>query len=351
MAGERMADADADASAVVLHPSDVVPGSRKLGRVLSALLPGWATDDCANWLVGEKSEALSNHVYHVVNPTIGEQVIVRVFGGGATTQADERLVENVIVRRLGEAGVGPGMLGTFSDGRVEEYLEGRPIDTLEATRHCADGIATALGRFHAKAEEALGEVEVETLEGRLRRWRKAVVEGLEGLEGRRDGSLSWVSALLDVDLEGLVAGMRGWERGVVHGDVHGLNIIQDEGGSCRLLDFEYVCRGPIAYDLANHFAEWSWAGSLDVVEFRPARYPAFAERRRFCEVYLEERAGCVAVTADVETLLGQCDACLRVSHYHWALWGLLAEQGLQRRGPLDYFEYARGRARAFLELV
>ena len=85
-----------------------------------------------------------------------------------------------------------------------------------------------------------------------------------------------------------------------------------------------------------------------MVEFRPARYPALAERRRFCEVYLEERAprpGGVAVTADVETLLRQCDACLRVSHYHWALWGLLAEEG---RGSFDYLEYARGRARAFL---
>jgi len=337
----------ADAPAVALHPTDVAPGSRKLARVLSALLRGWATDDCANWIVCEKSEALSNHVYHVVNPTIGEQVIVRVFGGAAT-QADGRLAENVIVRRLGEAGVGPGLLGTFANGRVEEYLEGRTINTLEVMRHCADGIATALGRFHAKAEEALGEVEMETLEGRLRRWRKAVVEGLEG---RRDGSLSWVSALLDVDLEGLVAGMRGWERGVVHGDVQGLNIMVSGGGfrSCRLLDFEYICRGPIAYDLANHFAEWSWAGSFDVVEFRPARYPALAERRRFCEVYLEERAprpGGVAVTADVETLLRQCDACLRVSHYHWALWGLLAEEG---HGSFDYLEYARGRARAVLD--
>ena len=241
--------------------------------------------------------------------------------------------------------MGPGLLGTFANGRVEEYLEGSTINTLEVMRHCADGIATALGRLHAKAEEALGEVEMETLEGRLRRWRKAVVEGLEG---RRDGSLSWVSALLDVDLEGLVAGMRGWERGVVHGDVQGLNIMVSGGGfgSCRLLDFEYICRGPIAYDLANYFAEWSWAGSFDVVEFRPARYPALAERRRFCEVYLEERAGGVAVTADVETLLRQCDACLRVSHYHWALWGLLAEEG---RGSFDYLEYARGRARAFLD--
>jgi thiamine kinase-like enzyme len=118
------------------------------------------------------------------------------------------------------------------------------------------------------------------------------------------------------------------------------------------LDFEYLCDGPIAFDLANHFAEYSWSGTFDNLRFRRERLPTPEAQQRFAEGYLEARgAACAGVT--VYALLEQCVACERVSHYHWCLWGVLNGwhrwQGRRQGGGFDYLEYARERFVAMQE--
>ena len=353
-----------------LQPSDISACGEELGTVLEELV-GWDASDRSCWEVMQFTNALSNHVFCVSNTgrsststSTVRHVVVRVFGDTQPGRQG-RLAENVVFHRLGAAGVGPLMLGIFENGRVEEFLEGwKPIDTRELMVGYADGIAVALAQFHMRAEEALlggdGDGDVggrhdragigvdiveDTLEGRLRRWRASVVERMEAKGWSPE---SWVLALLRVDLDEMVDEMRGsgWLRTVLHGDVQGLNILWKRDGRAphagiRFVDFEYLAVGPVAYDLANHFAEWSWAGSFDVLEFRCERLPTAAARRRFVEVYLGARGMRLCGGVTVDALLAQCDACLRVSHYHWALWGVLraGEQGAR----FDYLEYGRQR--------
>jgi hypothetical protein len=45
----------------------------------------------------------------------------------------------------------------------------------------------------------------------------------------------------------------------------------------------------------------------------------------------------------VDRLLAEVDVCVRVSHLHWALWGVLEGARRQESAGWDYLGYAKGR--------
>lgn len=316
-------------SDVRLEPSDVLEGGRAFRQVLSAIL-GW--DEETATLTRQFTNGLSNHVFLVSRLDGRAEVIVRIFGS-----VDQSAVDSVrVFELLSAAGIAPTSLGLFANGRLEQYLADYvPIDSLTVMEQYAGGVARELARFHDQATRALcaGGASVESLGTRVRRWR-AEVEAL-GLD------LEWVrDELLQLDVDGMLSSICGFEEAVLHGDLQAGNIMVGEGGAVRFIDFDYICRGPVSFDLANHFVEWSWSGDYSVLDFREERWPSLAQRRAFVSAYLS-----TTDAGRVDRLLAEVDVCVRVSHLHWALWGVL--EGARRQGTatFDYEMYAKGRAR------
>lgn len=313
---------------VRLEPSDVLERGPALQEVLWDIL-GWEKETAT--ATEQFTNALSNHVFLIKRGC--KTVVLRIFGS-----VDQSTLDSVrVFELLSAAGIAPTSLGLFLNGRVEQYLVGYvAIDSLPVMERYADGIAREMARFHDLATRALGDggAAVESLGGRLRRWR-AEVEAL-------DLEMDWVrDGLLKVDVEGMIGSIDGFEEAVLHGDLQAGNIMvpKDDKSPVRLIDFEYLCSGPISFDLSNHFLEWSWSGDYSVLDFREERWPSLAQRRRFVSAYVAARHW----SGGVDRLLAEVDVCVRVSHFHWALWGLL--EGTRRQGSAtwDYTGYAKGR--------
>lgn len=140
-----------------------------------------------------------------------------------------------------------------------------------------------------------------------------------------------------------------------------------------VVDFEYASPNPAAFDIANHFHEWTadYHGPTPHV-LNPSRYPTHAQRRTFLAAYLEHRATAVKphARASVEehapvfsdlspavrerklvALEKAVSAWSPASHAMWALWGLVQarEAVLENvaQPEFDYVGYARCRMAAF----
>lgn len=155
-----------------------------------------------------------------------------------------------------------------------------------------------------------------------------------------------------------------------------------------MVDFEYAGPNPAAFDIANHFHEWTadYHGSTPHI-LDPERYPSKHERQNFYKAYLTHAMPALVSSSVVtdepaqgevrgrfassgetaldlamecEKLEAQVRAWSPASHAMWAIWGLvqaredleLAAQA-QSKGnqpdcpEFDYLGYARCRAERF----
>ncbi|KAF9612006.1 hypothetical protein IFM89_037289 [Coptis chinensis] len=152
---------------------------------------------------------------------------------------------------MSKHGQGPRLLGRFPTGRVEEFIHAR---TLLATDLCdaeiSALIATKLREFHDLHMPSPKNV---MLWNRLRNWLCA---------SKRLCSLDEVKAF-KLDVIGMEISRLEKELsrenqsiGFCHNDLQYGNIMMDEETKVvTIIDYEYLCYNPIAFDLANHFCE------------------------------------------------------------------------------------------------
>lgn len=107
------------------------------------------------------SGGLSNLLYHISLPdVVGEdeeknqgapkEVLLRVYGQIHGERALESLItESVIFTLLSERGLGPKLHGIFPGGRIEEFINARPLLTTElAEAKLSQQIAQKMAAIH-----------------------------------------------------------------------------------------------------------------------------------------------------------------------------------------------------------
>lgn len=107
------------------------------------------------------SGGLSNLLYHVSlpdsllteskRPDEVREVLIRVYGQTHGEGALEALItESVIFTLLSERGLGPKLHGIFPGGRIEEYIDARPLLTKElAEEKVSVRIAQKMASIHS----------------------------------------------------------------------------------------------------------------------------------------------------------------------------------------------------------
>lgn len=130
-----------------------------------------------------------------------------------------------------------------------------------------------------------------------------------------------------------------------------------------VVDFEYASPNPLAFDIANHFHEWTadyHSSTPHLLD--PSRYPTAQQRRNLYQAYLlhahthsNTSLTEVAGEARLAKLERQVSLWSPASHGMWAIWGIVqAKHDVETGGnevEFDYIGYAKCRMELFFREV
>jgi choline kinase len=136
-----------------------------------------------------------------------------------------------------------------------------------------------------------------------------------------------------------------------------------------VVDFEYASPNPAAFDIANHFLEWTsnYGSSTMPHVLDPKLYPTLEERRNFYQAYLKQisimQRGSSMIEAaapdDHEEITERLDRQVSLwspaSHAMWAVWALVQAREMVESPDgaveFDYVSYANGRMQLFRQQI
>lgn len=330
---------------------------REIVRLTHTLkLKGWKRVPIENGgdiLVERLSGALTNAVYVVSPPKrmpdsspMNEsstsmtakkppaKLLLRIYGPQVAHLID-REAELSILRRLARKAIGPRLLGTFTNGRFEEFLHAHTltpedlrvpatskqiakrmrelhdgIDLLEEERESGPFVWVNWDKWVDRCERIITYLDKEILPPRpgqamskVRAWRsRGFVCGVEWPFFRKtvDKYRKYI-----VEAHGGKKGIK--ERLVfAHNDTQYGNLLrlqpsgespllhpENEHKQIVVIDFEYASANLPGFEFANHFTEWcyNYHHPERAWSVNPAYYPTPEEQRRFVRAYVQHRPG------------------------------------------------------------
>ncbi|CAG9770299.1 unnamed protein product [Ceutorhynchus assimilis] len=318
------------------------------------------------------SGGLSNLLYHISLPTElydsyeddkkhdaqePKEVLIRIYGQTHGEGALEALItESVIFTLLSERGLGPKLHGIFPGGRIEEYINARPLLTSElADEKLSAKIAQKMASLHSM--EVPLHKEPGWLWNTIDRWLKTcekklkgdipgfVTDLLDGIDLR--GETKWLKQRLEQENSPVV---------FCHNDMQEGNILismdQDKENNPNdpelvIIDFEYCSYNYRGFDIANHFIEWVYNCKEENYPYYRedwSNYPTEQQRLNFIRTYLIERGS----RENAKKVLKEVEVFTLASHFFWALWGFINAETSQI--PFGYWEYGCSRLSAYFQL-
>ncbi|GJJ79103.1 choline kinase [Entomortierella parvispora] len=248
------------------------------------------------------SGAMTNCIYLVSGPsregeTLPRKVLLRVYGIGLESLFSR---ENELhwLQNLSTMDIGPSLLGIFKNGRFEQYVESTTL-TKEDLRdpRTSRHIAHRLCELHNIVNVfPPPEGTIPQSQANIAKWiplARAAIGKIIAKDPSKKADLE------ELDFDRLLAEIDEVHRELLsvhsplvfaHNDTQYGNILRtkDEDGELVVIDFEYAGYNTRAFDIANHFCEWT----ADYHSERPSimhpdRYPTKAEQLNFLEAYME----------------------------------------------------------------
>ncbi|KAI9572718.1 choline kinase cytoplasm [Boletus coccyginus] len=360
--------------------------------VVTLRVPAWCTAqqlDPTQITIRKASGSLTNAVYFVSYPPSSiPTILLRIYGpssGSLISRSRELHTLHILSSRYH---IGPRIYGTFSNGRIEEYFDSitlGPSDLRdEKISRC---IGARMAEFHSVEITAVeGPLAVRSLEGKS--WEIGVKKNVktwlpkarEVLAHPNVDESDRVVLNLDTFVEGWVRYLR-WlsqvekvegasRRVFAHNDTQYGNLLRlagrlPEHRQLVVVDFEYASPNPLAFDIANHFHEWTadyHSSTPHLLD--PSRYPTAQQRRNFYQGYLSH-AHTLPETSATEVSAGearlaklerQVSLWSPAPHGMWAIWGIVQAKDSMERGrateaEFDYLGYAKCRMERFFHEI
>lgn len=371
-----------------------------------------------DYLVAEKvkifkvSGSLTNAVFFISYPSIPsiKTVLLRIYGPASSSLISRPKELHTLHVLSSQYHIGPRVHGTFENGRIEEYFESDAL-TSEDLRDptISRWIGTRMAELHCVDIDAIEDA-LPTEMGSKSLWDIAA----------KNNVLLWLKPAMDVfllpavgeefkqaiqieqfvkDWDRYMAWLSEWEqkhghskRVFAHNDAQYGNLLRlrklkeglPEHRQIIVVDFEYAASNSAAFDLANHFQEWTadyHSPTPHILD--PSRYPSQKERMNFYRAYVSHtfpklttvESGISSAGAappsqklvdgtDVENEVRRLESQVRVwspaTHAMWAVWGIVQaredlEQAARTRAEgsrpddpeFDYLGYARCRFESF----
>ncbi|KAK7064517.1 choline kinase [Favolaschia claudopus] len=337
--------------------------------------------------ISKVSGSLTNAVFFVSSVLPEPRtVLLRIYGPSSGSLISRPRELHTLHILSSQYHIGPRVLGTFENGRIEEYFESTVLTASDLRNpKISRWIGARMAELHSVDIEAIEETSPDNRgEGKgweigvkknVRSWIHPAREvlalptvsenlraefDLESFKRDWDVYMQWLASVDDE--------RRGSRRVYAHNDTQYGNLLLLNKGNENLpdhrqlivVDFEYASPNPASFDIANHFHEWTANYHSDTPYFLdPSRYPTKEERANFYLAYLEHstvspaslpltKLELLGLIPDLET---QVRAWSPASHAMWAIWGLVqAREDLENdvlEPEFDYIAYAQCRMAGF----
>ncbi|XP_041795231.1 choline kinase alpha isoform X2 [Chelmon rostratus] len=297
--------------------------------------------------------------------TVGDEprsILLRLYG--AILQGAEAMVlESVMFAILAERELGPKLYGIFPQGRLEQYVPSRKLDTCELSDPVISAeVAEKMARFHGMRMPF--NKEPKWLFGTMDKYLSQVMR----LNFTRESHLRRFNRLLSYNLpqemDMLKSLLESTHSPVVfcHNDCQEGNILLLKGRQSSdkpklmLIDFEYSSYNYRGFDIGNHFCEWMYDYNCDEFPFfkvSAQAYPSKAQQLLFIESYLcESDPGFNNLSEEdqmkvKEELYVEVNRFSLASHFFWGLWSII--QARLSTIKFGYLEYALARFDAYFQ--
>lgn len=311
-------------------------------QVVPSLLPGWSSSKVSVEVV---TGGITNSIFKAKCQNGAPPVVlVRIFGNGDVFTPAQREMENILFEQLGEAGIAPGLLAVFGNGRVEQFLDARTIELREMVDNdIIDGVAKSMSKLHAFDPRGVGVAREPGMWKDMQRWADEVDRLVEKGLLSMPGSIA-VDDCIE-ELKKVRAELDTLQCPIVfcHNDLLCGNILVNEDREVALVDFEYSSFNYRGFDIGNFFCE-AMGGTTDGI-VDESRYPSKGVRYRFCYEYL--RGASDSTNVEVEALVEEAERFGRAAHLYWGLWALV--QSVCSTVNFPYLIFAEQRLRIFFK--
>ncbi|KAF8794050.1 Ethanolamine kinase 1 like protein [Argiope bruennichi] len=326
---------------IVVSPnsfSDVCAGATSI----ITRIKDWKPDDIGFELL---TGGFTNHLvkcYLKNNPD--EAVLIRIYGENTELIIDRDLeVRNLQI--MCEAGFCAPLHCLFTNGLCYDFTPGEVLDIkMVRDPDISKLIATKLARMHSIHRNVDGIDSQDSIFPFLYKLFHQIPESFpDPVKDLRYKSLIGPKDKLKEEIDCLKAHLLKTESPIVfcHNDLLLRNIIyNNEKKEVTFIDFEYAGYNYQAFDIGNHFCEFS-----GVANFDPNLYPSKDFQINWLKIYLEawyieNKLNPKDITEEeIEKFYIIVNKFALAAHLYWGIWALI--QSAYSKLELDYLKYAK----------
>ncbi|XP_073419406.1 choline kinase alpha [Dendrobates tinctorius] len=359
---------------------------RKAYRWCKEFLPGaWRRLEEERFQISVIRGGLSNMLFHCSLPEdvicLGNEprsVLLRLYGAilqmscnkgdNQETQRENffqgaaaMVMESVMFAILAERSLGPRLYGIFPQGRLEQFIPSRKLETEELSfPDISAEIAEKMARFHGMSMPF--NKEPTWLFGTMEKYLKQVLKIKFTRESHAKKQNTFLSYNLPKEMANLRALLEATPSPVVfcHNDCQEGNVLLLDGReNCEkqklmLIDFEYSSYNYRGFDIGNHFCEWMYDYTHEKFPFFKAnfsKYPTKKQQLHFISSYIAEfQPGFENLSNEEQSkveneMLIEINRFALASHFFWGLWSII--QAKISAIEFGYMEYAMARFDAY----
>ncbi|XP_024912257.1 choline kinase alpha isoform X3 [Cynoglossus semilaevis] len=280
------------------------------------------------------------------------------------TQGTEAMIlESVMFAILAERELGPKLYGIFPQGRLEQYIPSRKLDTSELSHPPISAeVAEKMAKFHAMRMPF--NKEPKWLFGTMDKYMDQVMNLDFTRESHRCRYNRLLSYNLPQEMDVLKSLLDSTPSPVVfcHNDCQEGNILllnaqnTEDRQKLMLIDFEYSSYNYRGFDIGNHFCEWMYDYDCDEFPYfsvNTQAYPSKAQQLHFIEHYLREsHCGFDDLSEEEqrrlkEDMYQEVNRFSLASHFFWGLWSII--QARLSTIQFGYLDYALARFDAYFQ--
>ncbi|XP_072128740.1 choline kinase alpha isoform X2 [Mobula birostris] len=288
-------------------------------------------------------------------------VLLRLYGA-ILQGTDAMVLESVMFAILAERSLGPKLYGIFPQGRLEQFIASRKLETRElAIPSISTEIAKKMATFHRMTMPF--NKEPKWLFCTMEKYLQQVMRINFTRESHVGAFHKLLGYNLPEELEKLRSLLQATPSPVVfcHNDCQEGNLLlldnaENSDQKLMLIDFEYSSYNFRGFDFGNHFCEWMYDYNCDEYPFFKAdikNYPTKMQQLHFIRAYNAELQNDFEVMDEKqiakmeEQLLEEVNRYALASHFFWGLWSII--QARISTIEFGYLEYAIARFETYFE--